>query len=153
MIKLIVYKVSFGVKQNMKKILSLILAVSLSFSLFACAQNEQKEITCDDIIKAYEDAGYNVIHGEHKNENESSRLCYIKVNETDDDSDYIYFTTYFTEEQAKEAEDIDEYNILTWLFALALGDEGRWLKTGTYGNIEYSYYNSDLIKPFEELVG
>ena len=30
--------------------------------------------------------------------------------------------------------------------------ESRWLKTGTYGKIEYSYYNSKLIKPFNELI-
>ena len=30
--------------------------------------------------------------------------------------------------------------------------ESRWLKTGTYGKIEYSYYSSELIKPFNELI-
>ena len=137
----------------MKKIISIILLLSFALSLTACGNNaEPKEITCDDIIKAYEDAGYYVTHGEHKYEAESSQLCYIKANLTEDsDSDYIYFITCFTEEQAEEAAETDKYNLAVWLYATVSG-ESRWLKAGTYGKIEYSYYNSKLIKPFNELV-
>ena len=82
----------------------------------------------------------------------SSQLCYIKASLTDDpDSDYIYFVTCFTEERAEEARESEKYNLLIWLYA-AVNGEGRWLKTGTYGKIEYSYYNSELIKPFKELI-
>ena len=136
----------------MKKILSIILLISFIVPLTACGNStEVKEISCDDIIKAYEDAGYYVTHGEHQDESEGSRLCYIKANLTEDtDSDYIYFTICFTEEQAEEAHKIDKYNIIVWFYA-AISGESRWLKTGTYGKIEYSYYNSKLIKPFKEL--
>ena len=137
----------------MKKIISIILLLSFVLSLTACGNStEPKEITCDDIIKAYEDAGYYVTHGEHKDESESSQLCYIKANLTEDsDSDYIYFITCFTEKQAEEAAETDKYNLAVWLYA-AVSGESRWLKTGTYGKIEYSYYNSKLIKPFNELI-
>ena len=137
----------------MKKILSIILLLSFVLSLTACGNNaEPKEISCKDIIKAYEDAGYFVTHGEHKDEAESSQLCYIKANLTEDsNSDYIYFITCFTEEQAEEAAETDKYNLAVWLYATVSG-ESRWLKTGTYGKIEYSYYNSGLIKPFNERV-
>ena len=136
----------------MKKILSIILLLSFVLSLTACGNNaEPKEISCKDIIKAYEDAGYFVTHGEHKDEAESSQLCYIKASLTEDsDSDYIYFITCFTEEQAEEVAKTDKYNLAVWLYATVSG-ESRWLKTGTYGKIEYSYYNSKLIKPFNEL--
>ena len=91
-------------------------------------------------------------HGEHKAEAESSQLCYIKASLTEDsNSDYIYFITCFTEEQAEEAAETDKYNLAVWLYATVSG-ESRWLKTGTYGKIEYSYYNSKLIKPFNELI-
>ena len=137
----------------MKKILSIILLLSFALSLTACGNStEPKEISCADIIKAYEDAGYYVTHGDHKDEAESSQLCYIKANLTEDsDSDYIYFITCFTEEQAKEAAETDKYNLAVWLYATVSG-ESRWLKTGTYGKIEYSYYNPKLIKPFNELI-
>ena len=138
---------------TMKKILSIILLLSFALSLTACGNStEPKEISCEDIIKAYEDAGYFVTHGDHKDEAESSQLCYIKANLTEDsDSDYIYFITCFTEEQAEEAVETDKYNLAVWLYATVSG-ESRWLKTGTYGKIEYSYYNPKLIKPFNELI-
>ena len=137
----------------MKKIISIILLLSFALSLTACGNStEPKEISCEDIIKAYEDAGYFVTHGDHKDEAESSQLCYIKANLTEDsDSDYIYFITCFTEEQAEEAAETDKYNLAVWLYATVSG-ESRWLKTGTYGKIEYSYYNPKLIKPFNELI-
>ena len=135
----------------MKKILSFILLFSLAVSLVACGKSEPKEISCEDIIKAYEDAGYYVTHGEHRDESEGSQRCYIKACLTEDsDSDYIYFITCFTEEQAEEARKNDKYNPVVRFYA-AVSGEARWLKTGTYGNIEYSYYNSELIKPFNEL--
>ena len=137
----------------MKKLLACILILVLVLTcLTACSETETKEISCEDIIRAYEDAGYYVTHGEHKTQAESSQLCYIKANLTEDpDSDYIFFITCFTEEQAEEAAETDKYNLVVWLYASVSG-ESRWLKTGTYGKIEYSYYNSELIKPFNEIV-
>jgi len=137
----------------MRKTVAILLIISLALSLAACGEkSEIKEISCEDIISAYETAGYYVTHGEHNEEAESERLCYIKASLTDDDgSDYIYFITCFSEEGAKEAQKTDKYNIFVWFYA-AIGGEWRWLKTGTYGKIEYSYYNSELIKPFRELI-
>ena len=137
----------------MKKIISIVLLLSLCFSFTACGNSaEPKEISCEDIIKAYEDAGYYVTHGEHKAEAESSQLCYIKASLTEDsDSDYIYFITCFTDEQVEEAAETDKYNLAVWLYSDVSG-ESRLIKPGTYGKIEYSYYNSKLIKPFNELI-
>ena len=136
----------------MKKIILIPLLLSLCFSVSSCSKSEAKEISCEDIISAYEDAGYYVTHGEHKDEADSSQLCYIKANLTEDpDSDYIYFVTCFTVEQAEEAAETDKYNLAVWLYA-AVSGEIRWLKTETYEKIEYSYYNSKLIKPFNELI-
>lgn len=138
----------------MKKMLALCLTVVLCLCYLASCESstQPKEITCEDIIRAYEDAGYFVTHGAHQNQAESSQLCYIKANATEaSDSDYIYFIICFTEEQAKEARETDKYNLFVWFYATVSG-ESRWLKTGTYGNIAYSYYNSELAKPFDELI-
>lgn len=137
----------------MKKAVASLLLCAFMLSLFACGRSEEiKNVSCDDIIKAYEKAGYYVSHGAHKDESEGSQLCYIKANiSEEDDSDYIYFITCFTEEQAKQAAETDKYNIAVWLYASAVG-ESRWLKSGTYGKIEYSYYNSELFKPFKDLI-
>ena len=108
----------------MKKIISILLLFSLCFSFTACGNStEPKEISCEDIIKVYEDAGYFVTHGEHKTQAEGSQLCYIKASLTEDsDSDYIYFITCFTDEQAKEAAETDKYNLAVWLYATVSGE-------------------------------
>ena len=138
----------------MKKTISVLLLLSiLLLSCASCSHMEStNEVSCEDIIKAYEDAGYYVAHGEHREETDSSHLCYIRASVTEEPyGDYIYFITCFTEEQAEEAAKTDKYNLAIWLYATVSG-ESRWLKTGTYGKIEYSYYNSKLIKPFNELI-
>ena len=130
----------------------MLLMILSALCLTACDATEPKELSCEEIISAYENAGYVVSHGAHRTEEEGAHRCYIRADLSEEpDSDYIYFITCFSEEQAKEIAATDQYNILVWLFAAANG-EGRWLQTGTYGNIEYSYYNSELIKPFRELI-
>ena len=42
----------------MKKLIPLLLLISIILSFSACAPKEYKEIACEEIIKAYEDAGY-----------------------------------------------------------------------------------------------
>ena len=137
---------------KMKKITSIFLLLSLFLTFTACNKAEPREISCEDIISAYEAAGYSVAHGAHSEVANESQLCYIRANISDaPDSDYIYFIICATKEQAEEARMTDKYNLVKWIYA-TLGGESRWLKTGTYGNIEYSYYNSKLIKPFKELL-
>lgn len=137
----------------MKKFICLLLLFSFLFCFVSCQEDVAvKELSCDDIIKAYEEAGYFVTHGNHQNEADSSQCCYIKASLTENaDSDYIYFITCFTEQQAEECRKIDDYNLAVWFLAL-LNGESRWLKSGTYGTIEYSYYNSELFEPFEKLI-
>lgn len=138
---------------KIKKIFLALLIFVMAFSLFSCRDGgEVKEITCQDILKAYEDAGYYVIHSQHCGEEDYYCRCYLVVqfNEEDEPSDHVYFTMYWTEEEAKDAAKTDDYNIAKWIFALIFG-ESRWLKAGTYGTIAYSYYNAEMIKPFEKL--
>ena len=135
----------------MKKTVSMVLILVFVLFLISCNKPVAREISCEEIIAAYESAGYYVSHGRHMDESEGAQLCYIKASISESpDSDYIYFVTCFTEEQAEAVRKTDKYNLIVWLYA-AINGEGRWLRTGTYGKIEYSYYNSELIKPFEEL--
>lgn len=137
----------------MKKIALFLFLLSFALTLAACGSSSApREISCEEIINAYEAAGYCVTHGAHKNEAEGTQLCYIKANVSEaPDSDYIYFITCFTEEQAAAVAQTDQYNFAVWLYA-AISGESRWLKTGTYGKIEYSYYDPELINPFNELI-
>lgn len=137
----------------MRKIFTLLLVLLLALSVAGCGkETAQKDISCEDIIQAYEYAGYYVSHGAHHNEADSVHQCFIRADVSEEPgNDYIYFVTFFNAEDAEEAAENDKYNLIIWLYA-AVSGEPRWLKSGTYGKIEYSYYNSDLIKPFYELI-
>ena len=137
----------------MKKLLCILLLLSLTLPFASCGKKEVRELDCADIIAAYEDAGYYVTHSQHCNEEGYHYRCYIAVqlNEEDDPSDHLYITTYWTEEEAEEAAKTDRYHIVKWIFALPFG-EYRWLKSGTYGTIEYSTYNRKMLKPLKALI-
>jgi hypothetical protein len=136
----------------MKKFLIFLLFIFFSLNIVSCNKTVIKDLSCADIIKAYENTGYYVSHGEHKDKENSSSLCYIKacISETPE-SDYIYFTTCFTERQPEEVAKSDKYNLAIWFYA-AVSGETRWLTSKTYGRIACSYYNPETIKPFNDLI-
>lgn len=136
----------------MRKITPIILLLLFVLFLTSCGKTQTREISCEEIIAAYKQAGYYVTHGVHQDEADGSQLCYIRADLSEEsNSDYIYFINCFTEEQAADAAETDKYNLFIWFYATLCG-EPRWLKTGTYGKIEYSYYNPELFEPFYELI-
>jgi hypothetical protein len=54
-------------------------------------------------------------------------------------------------EGAKEAAESRKYNVALWMFATMQG-EFRWLNTGCYGNLTYSSFNKNMLKPLKELM-
>jgi len=137
----------------MKKIISIILLLSLCFSFTACVKSKPKEISCEEIIAAYEDAGYNVFHN-HDDPvyYDLNQYCDLKVTDPDDpENNYLYITRYFTEEDAKAASKEERFNIILWLFFGVFG-EWRWLHTGCYGDLTYSTFDPKMIKPLKELM-
>lgn len=137
----------------MKRLVSILLLAALALALVGCGEvRGTREITCEDIATAYEEAGYTVIHGTHTEDEDAPRFCYIKAHRPgEEDGDYVYFTTYLTEQKAKEAAKKEKYNLGAWFIATILG-ESRWLRGGVYGRIVYSYYDKELIAPFEALI-
>lgn len=137
----------------MKRLLCILLLVSLSLSLFSCRRAEEKTITCTDIVEVYEQAGYYVVHKDYADDEDAPELCFIivKTSEESDPDDDLYFTTYRTEKEAQAAADTDRYHIVTWIFASLFG-EHRLLKSGSYGTITYGTYNRKMLKPFKSLI-
>ena len=137
---------------TIKKIISIILLLSFALSLTACGNNaEPKEISCEDIIKAYEDAGYFISYHSHSEDSEEY-YCYIIIYENEDStSDLVEITLYNTAEGAKEAAENKRYNIAIWMVAAMYG-EFRWLRTGCYGDMVYSTFNYKMLKPIKELI-
>ena len=139
----------------MKRILALLILPCLLLAFFACDKSPSNNLTCQEIIKAYEDAGYSNIfhrHGDKDVQMSGGEECYIIIHESDDDdSDLIQIKIFTTEEEAIEAAEFDKYNVVRWMIAVMFG-EWRWLKSDHYGKIEYSSYNSELIEPLKQLI-
>ncbi len=131
-----------------RKPMAVLLLFGMVLSFACCGGSETKEPTCAELIAVYEASGYTVSHSQHHDE-DFPYECTVKAHKGGDD--YIYFYFYWSEIEARKAADVDEYNVAEWIFALPFG-EYRWLRSGTCGRIEYSYYDTDLIKPFRELV-
>lgn len=139
----------------MKKLIALLLLFVFFISVVSCDALAPKELSCDDIIKAYEDAGYNNVyhlHSDGDNKISSDEECYLIIHENErDDSDLVEIKIFHTEADAKKSAVFNRYHVVKWVIAVILG-EGRWLKTGQYGNIEYSSYSREMLKPLRELV-
>ena len=137
---------------TMKKIISIILLLSFALSFTACGNSaEPKEISCEEIIAAYEDAGYFISYHSHSEDSEEY-YCYIIIYENEDStSDLVEITLYNTAEGAKEAAENKRYNIAIWIVAAMYG-EFRWLRTGCYRDMVYSTFNYKMLKPIKELI-
>ena len=132
----------------MKKFFAVLLSFALLFPVCGCSEN-QREITCEEVIAAYENAGYEVWHSD----NHSSTLNYVCCIQADDPEtgEYISFHFFKTEEEAEAYADERQYHILIWMFSVIYGDPS-WLTTKTYRNIEIEYDHSYLYKPFKGLL-
>ena len=139
----------------MKKIISTLLLLSLCFSFTACGNStEPKEISCEDIIKAYEDAGYTVLYHGHENDtvyNDLGQYCAFEIRDPDNEDNYMYVHRYFNEEDAKAANEEAKFHPVLWLFFGIFG-EWRWLHTGCYGDLTYETFDRKMIKPLKELM-
>lgn len=131
----------------MKRIFTFMLAV---FTLFfvGCAPKSGREITAEEIIKAYEDAGCIVHQTDHTDDPE---IGYYGIEATKGE-EFIYIHIYETKEQAEAATKGFKWNIVLWIYSLPFG-EYRWLKSKTYENIHYEYFSREMAKPLQELMG
>ena len=136
----------------MKKIV-LILILFISIIALASCDNDniisEKEVTCEDIIKVYEEAGYEIFHKETTTQDYSWN-CYVRCTAPDSE-DYIFFHIFETNEEAISYADERKGNILIYLFSWIYGD-ASWLKTKSYNNIEIEYDQNELYEPFKSLM-
>lgn len=137
----------------MKKIISILLLLTLCFSFTACGKTEAKEISCDEIITAYENAGYTVEYHNHRDTDaESDVVCNIRIEDPKNpERNYLYIDRYSDESKSKAAAEDAKYNLVVW-FVFAISGESRWLKSEYYGNIHYHSFNDEITKPLEGLM-
>ena len=133
----------------MKRILCLFLLTALVLSLCAgCNANPGRRVSCDEVIRAYEEAGYEVSHRDYP-EREYGYLCEVTIEEEDGDS--IRFHFYETDEEAEAEAEERQWNWALWMFSVIYSDP-TWLETETHYNIEIEYDDDALIEPFRKLV-
>ena len=138
---------------TMKKIISIILLLSFALSFTACGNSEPKEITCEEIIAAYEAAGYSVLYHGHEDDevyNDLGIYCSFEIRDPNNVDNYVYIDRYFTEEHAKTANKEQQFNPILWMFFGIFG-EWRWLHVGSYGDIEYETFDYKMLQPLKDL--
>ena len=134
--------------------LMIVIAVALMLAcLISCGKTEPKEISCEDIIKAYDNAGYTVKYHNHSITNtESDIICSIQIDDpSNPPKNYLYIDRYANIESAKMAVKDTSYNPVLW-FVFAINGETRWLKSEQYGVIHYHTYSNKITKPLENLM-
>ena len=134
---------------HQRRITCMIMAFVLAISFLSGCRAEEKDISCADVVAAYEKAGYQVFHKDTATEDYDWE-CYVKAQPKDSD-DYIFFYFFDSEDAAEEYANTRQWNAVLWLYSL-VSFQPTWLTTKTYGNIEYEYDNSDLVKPFNDLI-
>lgn len=132
----------------MKKILYILILIISTIALISCS-NTKKDITCEEIIEVYKEAGYEVFHKKEYDE-ESKEICYLQCTAPNSE-DYIIFHFYETQEAAEEYADERKWNVILFVFSCAMF-EPTWLTTKTYNNIEIEFHKNYLYKPFKSLL-
>lgn len=136
-----------GEKGMKRAIAALLLAAVLLGALAGCSQKQEREISCAQVIAAYEAAGYTVGHREYP-EQDYGYVCEVTV---ESGGKSIRFQFYDTPRQAQSQADQRQWNVALWLYSAAMG-QPTWLTTTTYRNIEIEYDSSELYKPFQSLL-
>lgn len=136
----------------MKKSIAILLLFTLILSFTSCNESESKKISCEQIIQAYEDAGYVVVHHTHDDTYESLNIwCSMKIKIAEKvDNDFInciYIDRYNTADNANNARTQNMASDIIY----SIG-ELHWRNTGTYGDIYYSTFNKELLDPLKKLM-
>ena len=138
----------------MKRVISVLLLLSLTFSFFACTPHRRDEVSCENIMAAYEEAGY--LLGHHLHEDpvylEEGICCSLMFEDPDDpEKNYIYIERHTTTNGAYLATEEDEYNPILW-FVSVLHGEGRWLRSKQFGKLHCTTFEKKMLKPLQSII-
>ena len=138
----------------MKKSVALCILLCLALSFAGCDSQKTREVSCEEIIAAYKDAGYAIEYHNHDDPiyYELKESCHMEIYDPEDpERDYIYITRYFTSEDAEAMEKERRFNVVLWLFFGVFG-EWRWLQNGSYGEIYYETFDYKMVEPLKNLM-
>ena len=131
----------------MKRVMIAILVLTLLFS--GCAAQTPRDVTPEEIVKAYQDAGYVVWSDMYDETLDEGEIGYIQANHPD--GDYIYFTIFATEKEAQAYKEEYYHPLAMGLFSAIYGEPSlvRW---EVHGNIVAEYDQPEFYEVFENLL-
>ena len=132
----------------MKRLVVLFLLLSLTLSFCGCTQRAS-DITTEQIVVAYEAAGYRVSSKLYDETLEHGQTGYVQADHPD--GDYIYFAIFENEEAAKAYKKEFYHPAMLGLFSVIFGDPS-WQRWEVYGNIVVQYDKPKFMKPFKDLL-
>ena len=132
----------------MKRLIALLLLISLL--MFGCtAPDYRDDITLEEIVAAYEAAGYSVWWEVYEEKLDIGEIGSIQANHPN--GEYIYFSFFKSEEEAKAYKEEYYHPSAMWLFSVIYG-QPSWLCWEVYGCFVVQYDDPELFKPFQELL-
>lgn len=129
----------------MKKLILILLTFVL---LLSGCSTYRTNITREEIVAAYQGAGYDVASGIYENAS-NGLVAYVQA--SGENGDYIYFSFYSTPEEAKAHKEEFYHPVMMGLFSVIYGDP-MWIRWETYGCIVVSYSEPKFMEPFEKLL-
>jgi hypothetical protein len=108
------------------------------------------DISREEIIAAYEQAGYSVVSRDYDQPGEYGEIGFVKAGNPD--GDYIYFSAFETPEQAKAYKKEHYHPMALGFFGSIFSGEIHLPKWKAYGCYVIEYENPAFLKPFEKLL-
>ena len=132
----------------MKRLLVSFLLLSMTLSFCGCTQHTA-DITAEDIVVAYEAAGYRVSSKLYDETLEHGQIGYVQADHPD--GDYIYFAIFENKEAAKAYKKEFYHPAMLGLFSAIFGDPS-WQRWEVYGSFVVQYDHPMFMKPFKDLL-
>ena len=130
-----------------RKLIAIFLPLILLLN--GCASSH-KDITREEIVHAYQEADYEVWFRDYDEPMEYGQIGYIRADHPD--GDYIYFSVFETEDQAKDYEQEYYHPIAMGLFLSIYAGEIHIPKWDVYGCYVAQYKNPAYFDVFQELI-
>ena len=131
----------------MKRMISVAL-VLLLLCLCGCS-DYRTDITREEIISAYEDAGYTVYSGEYDEVTENGVTGYVRADHPN--GEYIYFSFFRSEAEAREYNNQIDRPFANLLISSVFG-EPTLIYAKYYGCVVVTYDNANHFDPFKGLL-
>ena len=130
----------------MKRILLLLLLILLLLS--GCSAT-RTDITREEVVAAYEAAGYSVWSDTYDEKLDHGEIAYVQANHPD--GDYIYFCFFETEADAKAYKQEYYHPVMMGLFSVIFGDPS-WQRWEVHGCIVAEYDEPEFYEIFDKLL-